>query len=650
MCKLLGAGSALTLVSWGGVAIASPLPELPPSVELDLAALDKSKGDALDFAPSKQLTNNPLEVAIEPPPTAPTAPPPVEPPQPVVPAPQPLEPVPLPASPPIPLPNPLPPPPPEDRFLGEPRELELLPPDIEEVTPPIPETPQPPVEELPEDERRVRVESIEVRGSTVFNESDFEPWLAAVRAQTVAARDVQAIADQITNLYLEAGYLSSRAILNQGSLATGRVLIEVVEGRIEGIEIEGLRRVREDYVRDRVALGIGIPLHSGDLEDQLRLLRQSPLFSNVTASVIRVQGQRGVSKLIVRVEEAEAKGAKLGFNNSSPSSVGSERAEIRLSHSNLTGHGDSLSLLYQRTLAGGVDTLETGYQIPLNARESTLSWRSSWQRNEVVQEPFRSLEIRGESQSHEVSFRQPLWRSPREEFAVSVGFAYQTGQTFTFAGPTPFGLGPSPEGVTTTSVVKFEQDYLRRDIAGAWVARSQFSLGTGLFGATVNPGAIPDGHFFSWLGQVQRAQQIGKDSLLLFSADLQLASQGLLTSQQFVIGGAQSVRGYRQSARAGDNGSRLSLEYRWTTDRDNADRARFQLISFADLGWVWNNANNPNPAVEPHLLAGLGLGFIWQPIKEVRLRLDYGFPLVEIDDRGTSAQDRGIYISFEYSL
>ncbi|NJO20254.1 MAG: ShlB/FhaC/HecB family hemolysin secretion/activation protein, partial [Spirulinaceae cyanobacterium RM2_2_10] len=497
----------------------------------------------------------------------------------------------------------------------------------------------------------VTVDRLEVRGSTAFAAGEFEPFLAEFQGKTVTIRELQAVADRITEEYLEAGYITSRAQLLPESLATGNVIIEVLEGRVSKITIAGTQRLRESYVRDRVAIGLGIPLNSADLEDQLRLLRQNPLFENIEASLIPGSAHTpDASELLVRVVEAKATGGQFSLDNQSPPSIGSERASLDLFHRNLTERGDFLSASYRRTLAGGADTGEVSYHLPLNAREGTLRWRSYWQQNQAVQEPFAALEIGGASQLHELSFRQPLWRNPRQEFALSLGFTYQTGQTFTFAGPTPFGIGPDAEGETTTSVVKFEQDYLRRDQQGAWAGRSQFSFGTGLFDATTNPGAIPDGQFFSWLGQVQRVQLLGANHLLVLSADLQWASGGLLSSQQFVIGGAQSVRGYRQNARVGDNGARLSLEHRWTLDRNDAGQPTFQLLPFADVGWVWNDPENPNLVAEPHLLAGVGLGLVWRPLDGWRLRLDYGLPLVATEDRGTNAQDRGFYFDLEYEF
>jgi hemolysin activation/secretion protein len=77
-----------------------------------------------------------------------------------------------------------------------------------------------------------------------------------------------------------------------------------------------------------------------------------------------------------------------------------------------------------------------------------------------------------------------------------------------------------------------------------------------VFGATDNPGSIPDGNFFSWLSQVQRLHFLNRDNLLINQLDFQLTPDALLPSEQFVIGGGQSVRGYRQNVLGGDSGFR----------------------------------------------------------------------------------------------
>ena len=495
----------------------------------------------------------------------------------------------------------------------------------------------------------IQVNRIEVTGSTVLSSEQLNRITKQFEGSTVSFQELASVIDEINQLYLEQGYTNSRAILEAQTIANGVVQIRVVEGTLERIEVEGTRRLNPRYVRSRVNLGVGTPLNTTKLEEQLRLLRADPLFKNVEA-ILRSGSGPGQSILVVRVTEADPFEANVSFDNYSPPSVGSERLGINASDRNLTGNGDELAASYYRTTTGGADVFDFSYRIPLNAMNGTLQLRAAPNRNEVTQSPFDEFDIRGESQLYEISYRQPFIRSLREEFALSIGFAYQSGQTFTFAGPTPFGFGPDERGVSRTSVIKFGQDYLRWDNLGAWSLRSQFSFGTGLFNATTNPDSIPDGRFVSWQGVVQRVQVLNKNNLLILQADLQLTPDALLPSQQFIIGGGQSVRGYRQNVRAGDNGVRFSVEDRMTLYRNKEGNAVFQLAPFVDLGTVWNVSGNPNNLQNQTFLASAGLAVQWMLLPNLNLRLDYGLPLVDLDDRGENIQDSGFYFSLNYQL
>jgi hemolysin activation/secretion protein len=534
----------------------------------------------------------------------------------------------------------------DDRFLqpdsSPPQPLEPEDPTLEDSPAPPSSPPVAPVE------GNLQVNQIEIVGSTVFPRQDFAPLFEPYLGRSVSRTALDNLVDAITERYLAQGYITSRAVLVEDSIASGNIQIQILEGKVERIEVEGTERL-QNYVRSRAALGTHTPLNTAQLEDQLRLLRADPLFDNLEASLRSGTTPLG-SILIVRVEEAKVATGLASIDNYSPPSVGSERLTLSGSYRNLTGIGDEFGASYKTTLQGGSQTLEFVYRAPLNPMDGTLQLRTALNWNSVIQPDFRVFGIGGSSQLYEVSFRQPLVKTPREEFALSVGYTYQTGQTFTFAGPTPFGFGPDNEGVSTTSVFKLGQDYILRDVTGAWALRSQFSIGTGLFGATANTEPIPDSHFLSWLGQIQRVQVLSEDNFLIASFDLQWATDSLLPSQQFVIGGGQSIRGYRQNVRAADNGLRFSIEDRMILQRDEAGRPQFVFAPFFDLGLVWNAKDNPNLLSDQNLIAGIGAGIIWQPLPKLSLRLDYGYPLIELRDRGTNAQDDGFYFSVGYQF
>jgi hemolysin activation/secretion protein len=502
-------------------------------------------------------------------------------------------------------------------------------------------------------EQKIYVRQIKVLGSTVLSENELNEIVKPFTEKELTQEEIRKAADAITQVYLNKNYLNSRAIpvtQTDENTKNGVVVIQVVEGSLAEIQIVGTKRLSQNYIRERIKLGAGVPLNAIKLEEQLRLLRIDPLFNNIEAS-LRPSGQVGKSILVVRVEEAKSFEFGVSADNYSNPNIGAEKLGIQLRERNLTGRGDELAASYYRTVTGGANLFDFSYQIPVNAMDGKVQIRYAPSDSKITSGLFKDLDISAENDLYEINYRQPLVRTPREEFALSLGFTHQNGQTFLFDSPTPFGEGPDTNGVSRTSVINFAQDYVKRDTQGAWSLRSQLNFGTGLFDATTSDDPVPDGRFFSWLGQIQRVQRLSEDHLLIFQADLQLSPDSLLPAQQFVIGGGQSVRGYRQNARSGDNGFRIAIEDRITVQRNASGSPMIQVIPFTNIGAVWNKSDNPNDLPNQTFLASAGLGLLWNQalgIDGLIMRLDYGIPFVDLDDRGNNAQDDGFHFSIRY--
>ncbi|MGK7896564.1 MAG: ShlB/FhaC/HecB family hemolysin secretion/activation protein [Xenococcus sp. (in: cyanobacteria)] len=495
----------------------------------------------------------------------------------------------------------------------------------------------------------IKINTITVSGSTIFQETDFAPIVEPLEGTISSLAELRLVADQITQLYLKDGYITSRAIIDSDSLTEGDIQIEIIEGQVEEIKILGADRLIR-YVRSRVKLGAGTPLNTGKLEEQLRLLRIDPLIENVEAGLSAGSGI-GLSTLVVRVEAAKPLAIDFGIDNYSPPSVGSERLGWELAYQNLSGLGDTLSASYFPRVEAFSDTfdLELQYQVPINAKNGSIAADVEIYRNEIVNGIGEDADITGETERYKLTYRQPIVRTTQQEFALSLGFEYEEGQTFLQGNGFSFVQGPD-NGVSKTSVLRLGQDYILRQSNGAWAFASSLNFGLDMFDTTNNSSdAIPDGQFFSWLGQIQRVQVLNKDNLLIIQSELQFTPDSLLPSQQFIIGGGESVRGYRQNARAGDNGIRLLIEDRFTVSRDRAGQPIFTLAPFFNMGAIWNVEDNPNERLEQNFLAALGLGLIWRPISDLNIRLDYAPPLIDLDDRGDNVQDDGFHFSVRYS-
>ncbi len=128
---------------------------------------------------------------------------------------------------------------------------------------------------------------------------------------------------------------------------------------------------------------------------------------------------------------------------------------------------------------------------------------------------------------------------------------------------------------------------------------------------------------------------------MLAKINAQLTPDSLLPLEKISLGGVDTVRGYRQNQLVADNGIIGSVELRFPLTSDNL----LQIRPFFDIGTVWNNQEeNPNPKT----IAGLGLGLSWQLQPNSFLQIDYGIPLIAVEDEGNSLQENGLYFSLRY--
>jgi hemolysin activation/secretion protein len=484
---------------------------------------------------------------------------------------------------------------------------------------------------------RFFVRTIEVVDSTVLQDR-IAQLIAPFENREVSFEELIELRSNLTQLYIQNGYITSGVFLpNNQDLSDGVVQLQVVEGRLERIEITGLTRLQEAYVRDRLTLATSTPLNQKRLETALQLLQLNPLIRQVNAE-LTAGSAPGRNVLNVSLREAPPLQAEVGADNYQSSSIGSDQLSVQAGYTNVLGLGDRINAAYGVT--DGLDSVSAGYTIPLNAQDGTLALRYSRDNSRIVEAAFQDVRIRSNSETFSLSFRQPLEQRPEREFALGFGLDLRRRQTFRNDQPFSFSEGPD-NGESRVAVVRFSQDWLRRDVNTVLAARSQFSLGINAFSATINE-SVTDGRFFSWLGQFQWVQRFSPDVLLISRVNAQLTPDSLLSLERFGFGGVDTVRGYPQNQLVTDNAILGSVETRFSlTDDPN----RLQLIPFLEAGYGWNN-RTPDP--DPSALIGTGLGLRWAITPDLAVRLDYGIPLINLQSRGDSLQDNGFYFSASY--
>lgn len=502
---------------------------------------------------------------------------------------------------------------------------------------PAPVIPTPSDTGFPNTERFL-VKKIEVLGTTVLK-AEIAQLVQPLENSQVTFAGLLKLRSDITELYIKNGYITSGAFLpNNQNLTDGVVTIQVVEGELEKIEITGLRRLESVYVRSRLTQATSTPLNRQRLEAALQLLQIDPLIQRVNAE-LTAGSTPGRNILQVQITEAPAfHGGVFTANNQTPS-VGSTQIGAFINHDNLLGFGDRLTTEYAVT--EGLNLYDISYTMPLNGNNDTLNFRFNNSNSRIITSDFRDLKIRSETQTSSLTYRRPLYRQPQTELALSLGVDLRRSQTYLLDN-IPFSFSPGTEdGEAKVTAIRFSQDWVKRDAKTVLAARSQFSLGIGAFDATVNDTGT-DGRFLSWLGQFQWVQLLSSRTLLLTRINAQLTGDSLLSLEKFSIGGFDTVRGYTQNQLLADNGFNASFEVRTPL---LANSNTLQIAPFFDIGTVWNS-RGINP--QRQTISSVGLGLIWQPSRDLNLRLDYGIPLTDVSSGGNTLQDNGLTFSLRY--
>ncbi|MEH1944730.1 MAG: ShlB/FhaC/HecB family hemolysin secretion/activation protein [Nostoc sp.] len=513
-----------------------------------------------------------------------------------------------------------------------------------------PSAPNPTLEEpLPGNfPQTIIVERFEVVGSTVFSPEELALATAEFTKRPISLTEVYQARSKITELYVKNGYITSGAYIPPQTIQSGVVKIQVVEGKLEDIQVTGTRRLNRNYVRSRLAIATSPPLNRQRLLEALQLLQLNPLIQNVTAE-LSAGSQTGTSLLEVKIGEAKTFSSQIVLDNGRSPSVGSFRRGLRLNEANLLGFGDGLSLGYTNT--DGSNSFDATYTLPLNPRNGTLTFNYGTTSSNVIEPDFRSLDIESASRYYELTFRQPIVQTPTQEFAVGLTASRRESDISWILEKEgiPASLlspGADEQGRTRVSALRFFQEWTSRNSREVIALRSQFSLGIDALNATVNQNP-PDSRFFAWQGQAQWARLLAPETLLLLRVNTQLASRTLLPIEQFGLGGQDSIRGYRQDYLLTDNATFVSAEVQVPILRLPQIDSILQVVPFVDFGVGWNSSGRENP--DPNTLAAVGLGLRWSQGDRFTARLDWGIPLVSVNSNDRTLQENGLYFSLIYN-
>ena len=514
--------------------------------------------------------------------------------------------------------------------------------------PPVPES----VQDIP---GSIVVEQFQFAGNTVFSQAELEAAIANFTNQPISFAQLVQAANAITELYVAKGYITSGAYVPEQNLDSGIVQIQIIEGSLAEIEVNVVKgRLQENYIKNRLKRKTKTPLNINQLQEALQILQLNPLIASLDAE-LSAGIEPGTNALAVSVTGADTFSLQARLNNNRNPSIGTFERGIELGEANLLGIGDGIRFAYNNT--NGSNQYEGGYTLPLNALDGSLSFDFRIAKNQIVEPPFDDADIDINSRNYDLTWRQPvLQRATSEvsqELAVNLTASRRESDTSILDVPENLSPGANENGEIRTSVLSLGQEWLQRNRKQVISARSQFNFGLDVFNTTSSEDE-PDSQFFAWRGQLSYLRLLGTPkgqpaigSTILLRSQLQLAADPLIPTEQFSLGGATTVRGYRQDVLLTDNGFSAAAELRLPIARWDKINASLQFSPFIDFGTGWNTDGE---STEFSTLIGTGFGLLLLSEERLSARVDWGIPLINQDSEDNSLQENGVYLQLEYNI
>ena len=458
---------------------------------------------------------------------------------------------------------------------------------------------------------RFTLGAVHIEGATVFTPDtlsrDFEPYLAT----EVDEPRLNAIARQVTERYREAGYLLSYAVVPKQEVNAGIVRLDVVEGRVDRILVEGAgEATAEIEARTAVLLGEA-PLRIHSLERMIGLLRDLPGFSVVDVSLarstsdpinhtLRLKLVRDRTKVLLYTDNrgTDENGRARVYLSSSLSSIATIGDELRIDLFAIPG--DGYRFLYGQ-VAASTPIGHNGLRFGISASNGDQRQRGGnridgGSTNFTAQLSYPLLRSRGLSALAKLSVSD--LRDISEVDDVDQRDRLRVAR---------IGLALSSDGAT-----RIDADLsLSRGIAFDKMTR----LG--------DPRASRDdagGKFTKAAFQVRATRPLSDAVRLKLVAAGQYSDRSVLSVEEFALGGTQVGRGYDFNALTGDHGLGAGAELAWRLGNLSGALKQVELFGFADGGWVRQKNSGSDT------LASLGAGFRLN-LAGVHYSVEAGVPL-----------------------
>lgn len=446
----------------------------------------------------------------------------------------------------------------------------------------------------------VALQSIAIKGNTLFSEDVLKVVLGDVVGKTYDLAGLKGLANQITAYYRNAGYPFAHAYIPAQPITNGELHIKILEGQYGQVQALGDDTLVLPAGKFLSSLVSGKVIQSESLERAALIVDDLPGIRAVP--IIRPGQEVGTGDLDVKIERDSRFGGDVGLDNHGNRYTGRSRAKVNL-------HADSPFIMGDQVTLNSLYSEEDmwlgslAYSLPLGGAglRGKLGYSHTYYE---LSKDYANLEAHGTAKVSSLGLSYPLLRSQKYNLTLAATYQYKKLN--------------DQQDVASTSKDKFSNSLpvtlnfdLRDSLAGGGVTYGSIAWTHGTLNLDQNLKDIDlrtaktNGDFDKVNLDIARLQALPNNFTLYGRISTQWAVDNLDSSEDFGLGGANGVRAYPSGEGYGDEGWLAQIELRYSATLANATVSPY---AFYDSGSVrinhrtWDNAENKRS------VTGAGLG------------------------------------------
>nr|BFD39369.1 two-partner secretion system transporter TpsB2 [Pseudomonas sp. FFPRI_1] len=413
----------------------------------------------------------------------------------------------------------------------------------------------------PGEQRCFTIKTVVLKGADHLSTADQERLVAPYRDQCLSVAQINTLLKAITHHYLERGYVTTRAYLPAQELASGQLIIVIVEGRLESLDSSALASSRE--------LAMAFPGATGEVLNLRELEQLVDQLSRLPSRQVELElspGEKlGDSRVGLKGQRLKPWRVSATRNNDGDKSTGEQQMGVGLDWDSPLGLADQLSLRANQDAVSDrwrhSDNQSLYYSLPWGWWTFNYSYSQSYYRTRNDVTGFK-FDMDGVSKNQQLRAERVLHRDNLSKTGMSLGLSHLRTRNY---------IDDNLIDVSSNRITETQLGFNHgRRIGNALVnADIGWQQGIGALDAQASghpQGSEPVSRYNKYsltLSYLQPLRLWGENFSFDSLATGQRSEDVLFSPQRISLGGLNSVRGFQDQSLSGNSGGYWRNQLRW---------------------------------------------------------------------------------------